>query len=286
MEQTRILCAHRGFNTVAPENTLPAFAAAVALGAREIEFDLWPTRDGRLVVCHDPTLDRTTSGSGRISDMGSEKVRECDAGGWFSPQFSGLRLPFFEEVLEQFAGRVTMNIHIKSMNRPKVSSPVMGQRERELHRAYTENRPLPMPLKEHEALILPEMEEAQTEPYDPKTFSEVLRLIDRYQCRDSVYITGEKDVLETARRLAPEIRRCCLEGHMNFSIVENALKYGCDRVQFCKLFLTGEMIQKAHENGLTCNLFWCDDPEEAKTFFEMGIDVILTNDYLRTCNLR
>ena len=69
---------------------------------------------------------------------------------------------------------------------------------------------------------------------------------------------------------------------MNFSIVENALKYGCSRVQFCKLFLTREMIRKAHENGILCNLFWCDDPQEARAFFDMGIDVILTNDYLRT----
>lgn len=36
------------------------------------------------------------------------------------------------------------------------------------------------------------------------------------------------------------------------------------------------------ENGITCNLFWCDDPKEAKRFFEMGIDVILTNNYLHT----
>ena len=51
----RKFCAHRGFNAVAPENTLPAFAAAVALGADEIEFDLWPTADGQLAVCHDPS---------------------------------------------------------------------------------------------------------------------------------------------------------------------------------------------------------------------------------------
>ena len=45
------LCAHRGFNTVAPENSMPAFGAAVALGAEEIEFDIWSTKDGVLVSC-------------------------------------------------------------------------------------------------------------------------------------------------------------------------------------------------------------------------------------------
>ena len=52
------LCAHRGFSSVAPENSMPAFGAAVALGAEEIEFDLWSTKDGVLVSCHDETLER------------------------------------------------------------------------------------------------------------------------------------------------------------------------------------------------------------------------------------
>ena len=66
----KIYCSHRGFNSVAPENTLPAFASAVSLGAEEIEFDLWPTADGEIVVCHDPTVDRTTDGTGSINEGG------------------------------------------------------------------------------------------------------------------------------------------------------------------------------------------------------------------------
>jgi len=58
--------AHWGLSSVCPENTLPAFAAAVASNAAEIEFDLWVSRDGELVVCHDAELDRTTGGHGRI----------------------------------------------------------------------------------------------------------------------------------------------------------------------------------------------------------------------------
>ena len=62
------LCAHRGFNTVAPENTMPAFGAAVALGADEIEFDVWETKDGVLVSAHDETLERVSDGVGKIRD--------------------------------------------------------------------------------------------------------------------------------------------------------------------------------------------------------------------------
>ena len=113
----RKFCAHRGFNAVAPENTLPAFAAAVALGADEIEFDLWPTADGQLAVCHDPSVDRTTDGKGTICDMTWEQMKNLDAGKKFHSEYEGVRIPLFEEVLRQFAGKVVMNIHIKSVVR-------------------------------------------------------------------------------------------------------------------------------------------------------------------------
>ena len=147
---------------------------------------------------------------------------------------------------------------------------------------YTENKPLPMPLREPEPMVLKDLEDREIPAYDENTFQKILQLLDKYQCRDMVYITGEKDVLETALKMAPDIKRCCLEGHMNYSIVDNALRYRCSWVQFCKLFLTAEMIEKAHKNDILCNLFWCDDPQEAKRFFDLGIDVILTNNYLKT----
>ena len=275
----RIYCSHRGFHSIAPENTLPAFGAAVALGAEEIEFDLWPSADGEIMVCHDPTVDRTTDGTGSIHQMTAEEVRKCDAGIKFSKEFSGVKIPFFEEILEQFANRTIMNIHIKSLEPRKGKSLAMEQRLKALSQVYVDNSPLAMPLKEPKEVILPEIEQAEYTNYSEKVFEKILALIDKYQCRKSVYITGCRDVLETARKMAPDIERCCLEGDMNFSIVEHAVQYGCSRVQFCKLFLTKSMIDRAHENGMTCNLFWSDDPEEAEGFFRMGIDVMLTNHF-------
>lgn len=272
-----IFCAHRGFHEEAPENTLVAFEKAVSLGVAEIEFDLWPTLDGQLIVCHDPTVDRTTDGTGSICKMTEEEVRNCDAGVKAGEKFKGEKLPLFEEVLERYAGKVTMNIHIKSLDKPVIESEVMKERAKELSRVYIENRPFSMPFDEPKEVVLQEFELAQCKPYDEETFKKIINLIDKYHCRDSVYITGEKDVLETALKVAPDVSRCCLEGHMNFSIVDNALKYQCSRVQFCKLMLTKSMIEKAHANGIICNLFWSDDVKEAEAFFDMGIDVILTN---------
>jgi glycerophosphoryl diester phosphodiesterase len=107
------LCAHRGYNTVAPENTMLAFGAAVAMGAEEIEFDLWTSSDGVLVTAHDFELERVSDGHGNISELSFAELKKLDFGGKFSEKFKGLRIPSFEEILEKFAGRVIMNIHVK-----------------------------------------------------------------------------------------------------------------------------------------------------------------------------
>ena len=63
------LCAHRRASHVCPENTLPAFGSAIALGAQEIELDLWMSAGGVPVACHDSSVDRTTDGEGPITEM-------------------------------------------------------------------------------------------------------------------------------------------------------------------------------------------------------------------------
>ncbi len=107
------VCAHRGFNTIAPENSMPAFGAAVAMGAEEIEFDIWTTKDGVLVSCHDDTLDRVSDGHGKIYEHTYEELLALDFGVKHGEKFRGLRIPTFEEILHQFAGQVIMNIHVK-----------------------------------------------------------------------------------------------------------------------------------------------------------------------------
>ena len=66
-EKLPAFCAHRGVSGLMPENSLPAFGAALALGADEIELDVWLTKDGQLVVSHDVTLDRISDGTGKVT---------------------------------------------------------------------------------------------------------------------------------------------------------------------------------------------------------------------------
>ena len=107
------LCAHRGLSHACPENTLPAFGAALALGVHEIELDLWLTRDGVPVVCHDPGVDRTTNGEGMVTEMDWTDIRQLDAGIRLGERWYGVRMPRFEEVIEMVDRRVVLNIHIK-----------------------------------------------------------------------------------------------------------------------------------------------------------------------------
>lgn len=96
--------AHRGQRATYPEQTLEAYEAAIRLGADGIETDVQRTRDGRLAMLHDLSLDRTTTGHGRIADHDWDAVRSLDAGSWFDPRFAGARVPSLEETLELVVG--------------------------------------------------------------------------------------------------------------------------------------------------------------------------------------
>ena len=91
--------AHRGHSIAHPENTLEAYRKAIELGVEMIECDVNITREGKLVMMHDSTLDRTTTGSGRVSASTWEEIQRLDAGGKFKPEFAGARVPSTEETL-------------------------------------------------------------------------------------------------------------------------------------------------------------------------------------------
>lgn len=110
------VCAHRGFSTIAPENSMPAYGAAVAMGANEIELDLWPTADGEIVSCHDRELDRVSNGTGLITDHTFAELQTLDFGVKFGEQFKGLTILQFEDILRKFAGQVVMNVHVKPLS--------------------------------------------------------------------------------------------------------------------------------------------------------------------------
>ncbi len=95
---------------------MPAFIEAVRAGADAIELDVQWTRDQRMVLIHDWTVDRTTSSTGTVTEMTYAEIRACDAGSWFGAQFRGAQVPAFEEVLAFAAKhrRLLINVEIKN----------------------------------------------------------------------------------------------------------------------------------------------------------------------------
>ena len=236
------LCAHRGFNTIAPENSLPAFGAAVALGAEEIEFDIWSTKDGVLVSSHDATLERVSDGVGKIYEHTYDELLALDFGAKHGEKFKGLKIPTFEEILKKFAGRVIMNIHVK---------------------IWDMNFADPM-------------------------IEKIVALVRKYDCEKHIYFMTTNDgIIKRVMEYAPDLKVCVgWDGNKDdpLSMVKRAKTLGAYKIQLFKPYFNEETVRLAHENGILCNVFWADDPEEARRYFEMGIDTVLTNDYLTIYN--
>jgi len=239
------VCAHRGFNTIAPENTLPAFGAAIALGADEIEFDVRETADGELIALHDPRLDRVSDGTGQVCDYTYEELLKFDFGARVSRHFAGLRILKFEEILRRFPRQTVMNIHVKT-----------GK---------------------------------ESPRFSVDTVRRIAELLRRYDCAEHAYFMGSPLVHEAALEVAPDIPRCMGAGSTEeerLAIIDRAIEWKCAKVQFFKPVVSPELVRRAHAEGILCNVFWSDDPEEARRFFEWGIDTVLSNDYWPIAQVR
>lgn len=108
-----LIMGHRGAMGHAPENTMASFKKAVEMGVEAIELDVHLSKDGKLVVIHDETVDRTTNGKGEVADLTLAELQALDAGSWFAPEFAGERIPTLEEVLTWARDRVPVVIEVK-----------------------------------------------------------------------------------------------------------------------------------------------------------------------------
>ena len=116
-----VIFAHRGASVHAPENTLAAFELALAQNADAIELDVKLSADGHAVVIHDPTVDRTTGGRGRVKDLSLQQLRSLDAGSFFSAKYRGEKIPSLEEVFETVGRRTFINVELTNYTTPRDS---------------------------------------------------------------------------------------------------------------------------------------------------------------------
>lgn len=101
-----MIISHRGASHYEPENTAASFRKALSLGAQMIEFDVRASLDGKLVVMHDRTVNRTTNGEGQVRDKTLDELKQFDAG-------NGEKIPTVEEVISEFTGKAKFVIELK-----------------------------------------------------------------------------------------------------------------------------------------------------------------------------
>ena len=237
-----IITAHRGFSGKYPENTLPAFEAAIEQGVEILEFDLHPTSDLVPVVVHDATVDRTTDGHGEIASLSLTEVRELNASWWqgshaedgfrrTSPSDKNARISTFAEFLEVFSGRAAMNIQVKS-------------------------------------------------PPPPEMLTEICRLFRHHNLYASAYLSmGTYAEGSEVRKIDAQIPLCILgdQNRMDEASLRKLHKFGVACIQPMRRDVTPENCALARSLGLPTNVFWANDAETTEKFVEAGVQGILTD---------
>lgn len=113
-EKRPYILAHRGYSSVAPENTLPAFEEALNRNVPGIELDIHLCRSGELIVTHDDNLKRVTGVDALVEDQNFSDIKELDAGGWKAPKYAGEKIPLLQDVFDLLGNKVYYDIEIKS----------------------------------------------------------------------------------------------------------------------------------------------------------------------------
>lgn len=235
-----IVIGHRGASGYAPEHTFASYQRALEIGVDYIEQDLQMTRDGVLVVMHDPTLDRTTDGRGPVIERTLAEVKRCDAGSWFGAAFAGQRVPTLRELFERY--RDTVNYYIETKN-PE-DAPGMEEKLLELMDAFG--------LRETAVskwqVLIQSFSRASLEKI--RSFDDRLPLIQ--------LIEKEHDSA-AIRELLPDI-------------AEYAAGIGPSR-----LSVDRELVDAVHAHRLVIHPYTVNDPADIRRMTELGVDGLFTD---------
>ncbi len=236
-----VVAGHRGASGHAPENTLVAFARAKELGADGIEFDVQLSADGIPIILHDDTLARTTNLGQQLrpTELTLARLKELDAGSWFSPEFAGEKIPTLEEVFSEFGGKLDFNIEIKSRPGFEADNGI-EQKIADLVRQY----------KLEDSALISSFDAgrlASLHRYDPG-----LRLAFIYEVRPDLY-PPDFDPIVTAKSFNS------VALHPPFRSVDRAL------------------LEQAHTNGLNINAWTVNEIPDMERLVALGIDTITTN---------
>ena len=240
-----LVIAHRGASHIAPENTLPAFQAALSLGGGSdatlhsrpgvdlVEFDYHESADRVAVVFHDNVLDRTTDACQQwqqteipLAEKSLSELRTLDAGRWFSERFAGTRIPTLAEALDLITAQSIALVERKT-----------GSAERCI-----------------EAL---------------RTCGAIDRVV--VQAFDANFLAD-------CRRLAPELVIAALGEHeLRADHLDAACRLNIAAIAWNHEHVTPDLVARIHASGMKCWTWTVDDPDRMRQLASWGVDGIITN---------
>lgn len=249
-----LVIGHRGYNQIAPENTLPSFKLAMMAGADMVELDYYHAKDGKLVVIHDETLDRTTDAiirwnekSVRIKEKTGDALCSLDAGKWFDqknaethlPHYAGTKLPTLEESLDLIQNGNTTLIHHKEGD---AATCLKLLREKKLVNK----------------VVVQSFDWSYLKDFHKQEPKQILGALGPLWSRNGKQLNDAEKVLD---------------------------KYWVDEVKSIGATIvvwnnqvTKEGVEYAHQQGLKAWVYTINDPEMANKMLDIGVDGIITDN--------
>ncbi|MBB3140505.1 glycerophosphodiester phosphodiesterase [Halomonas organivorans] len=257
--------AHRGASGYAPEHTWPAYEKAREMGADYLELDLHMSADGKLMVIHDDTLDRTTDGEGKVKDHTLEELKALDAGSWFNqahPEqaddaYAGAEMLTLDEVIDRYGTDVRYYIETKS-----------PERYPELQRALVETL-------EAEGLV--ESGSVVIQSFSQDSLQQVHALNADIPLVQLVWYYPEEDGDGLAEWTGVTPDPAEISDADFQDIADYAVGIGPNVTYEGEDVIDASFVEQAHANGLLVHPYTINDPEQMQRLLDWGVDGMFTN---------
>lgn len=262
LERRVIAYAHQGGELEAPSSTLYAIERAIALGATGIELDVHATKDGVLVVSHDPTVDRTSDGTGAIADLTLDELRRLDNAYWFVPGEAAVRGRSTPDY--PLRGRAPVDRRLGVATLAEVLEAARGL-------------PLNLDIKQTAPTVV---------PYEDALADQLKSLDD-----PGLVIVASFHDEATARfaQLAPEIAtspgqnevtafvQAVLRGDEPDPAIGRHVAIQVPPSAFGIELVTETFVNVAHESGLAVHVWTVDEPSEIARLCRLGVDAVMSD---------
>ena len=236
------LVGHRGAAGLAAENTMAAFRAGIAAGAQAIELDVHLTKDGALVVMHDPNVSTTTDGSGTIASLTLAEIKKLNAAARSNTTKDAQEVPTLDQPLA-LAASSKVDVYIEIKVPPTGRYPgIEAKVAQAIKQAGMAGR----------VMVI---------SFDLPTLQAV-------KAADSSLPTGwlmQRSTVPAEAKVSAQ------------ALADLAKKSGVDNLGISRDYLSAEIVQAAHDKGLTVGVWTVDDPAEMRQFAAWGVDAITSN---------